>query len=62
MWCLLNFYYREDFNFESIELTTGDKILFVEGEHGFNKLEEIDIIGVKQGPYFGRDKDERVIE
>ena len=45
-----------------MELTTGDKILFVEGEHGFNKLEEIDIIGVKQGPYFGRDKDKMVIE
>jgi len=48
--------------FKSIELTTGDIIFFIDGGHGFNMLEETDIIEVKQGPYFGKDKDKRMIE
>jgi len=43
-------------------LTTGDKILFVEGEYGFNKIEETDILEVEPGHYFRRDKDRRMIE
>ena len=59
---LVNLYNKEGYKFKSIELTTGDIIFFVDGGHGFNMLEETDIIEVKQGPYFGRDKDKRVIE
>lgn len=59
---LVNLYDKDRYNFKSIELTTGDIIFFVEGGHGFKILEETDIIEVKQGPYFGRDKDKRVIE
>lgn len=59
---LVNLYNKEGFNFKSIELITGDIIFFIEGGHGFKMLEETDIIEVKQGPYFGRDKDKRVIE
>lgn len=37
-------------------------IFFVEGGHGFKMIKETNIIEVKQGPYFGRDKDRRVKE
>ena len=41
---------------ESRELRAGDVILLVKGGHGFEVLEEIEMIEVKQGPYAG-DKD-----
>lgn len=38
-------------------LTTGDVILLASGGHGFEMLEETELIEVKQGPYAGdRDK------
>lgn len=48
--------------FKSIELSTGDTIFFVDGGHGLKMLEDTKILEVKQGPYFGKDKDKRVIE
>ena len=48
--------------FKSIELSIGDTIFFVDGGHGFKMLEDTKILEVKQGPYFGKDKDKRVIE
>jgi mannose-6-phosphate isomerase-like protein (cupin superfamily) len=42
---------------ESVILSTGDVILFASGGHGFEMLEDTEIIEVKQGPYVGeRDK------
>lgn len=42
---------------ESRELKAGDVILLVKGGHGFEVLEEVEMIEVKQGPYAGdRDK------
>jgi len=38
---------------ESIILTAGDVILLASGGHGFEVLEEIEMIEVKQGPYAG---------
>jgi len=38
---------------ESRELKAGDVILLVKGGHGFEVLEEIEMIEVKQGPYTG---------
>lgn len=38
---------------ESRELKAGDVILLVRGGHGFEVLEEIEMIEVKQGPYAG---------
>jgi mannose-6-phosphate isomerase-like protein (cupin superfamily) len=38
---------------ESRELTAGDVILLVKGGHGFEVLEELEMIEVKQGPYAG---------
>lgn len=38
---------------ESRELKAGDVILLVRGGHGFEVLEELEMIEVKQGPYAG---------
>jgi mannose-6-phosphate isomerase-like protein (cupin superfamily) len=38
---------------ESRELSPGDVILLAAGGHGFEALEEIEMIEVKQGPYVG---------
>lgn len=47
-------YYTEDKTiFESSELIAGDVILLAFGGHGFEILEEAEIIEVKQGPYSG---------
>jgi hypothetical protein len=41
----------------TVELSAGDTILFVNGGHGFEVLEDTKIIEVKQGPYLGREED-----
>jgi mannose-6-phosphate isomerase-like protein (cupin superfamily) len=46
---------RQEF-LESRELKAGDVILLIRGGHGFEVLEELEMIEVKQGPYAG-DKD-----
>ena len=46
--------------FESRELGAGDVILLTAGGHGFEVLEEIEMVEVKQGPYTG-DIDKRRI-
>jgi hypothetical protein len=46
--------YRQDRTYvTSRTLSTGDVILLAEGGHGFEILEDSDIIEVKQGPYAG---------
>lgn len=37
----------------SVELRSGDVIFLISGGHGFEILEDADIIEVKQGPYLG---------
>jgi mannose-6-phosphate isomerase-like protein (cupin superfamily) len=39
----------------SRELKAGDVILLIKGGHGFEVLEEIEMIEVKQGPYAGEE-------
>jgi mannose-6-phosphate isomerase-like protein (cupin superfamily) len=47
-------FYDDDRNYlESRVLETGDIILLAAGGHGFEVLEEIEMIEVKQGPYAG---------
>jgi len=47
-------FYDDDQNYlESRILTEGDIILLSTGGHGFEVLEEIEMIEVKQGPYAG---------
>ncbi len=50
-------FYDDDRNYlESRVLEGGDTILLATGGHGFEVLEEVEMIEVKQGPYAG-DKD-----
>jgi mannose-6-phosphate isomerase-like protein (cupin superfamily) len=47
-------FYTDDGDYlESRELGGGDVILLAAGGHGFEVLEEIEMIEVKQGPYIG---------
>jgi hypothetical protein len=49
----VDFYSNERSYIESRELGPGDVILLVSGGHGFEVIEEIEMIEVKQGPYLG---------
>ena len=53
----VDFYDNQQTYLESRILTGGDVIMLVSGGHGFEVLEEIEMLEVKQGPYAeGRDK------
>jgi len=49
----VDFYSQEKEFIESYILKTGDVLLLVSGGHGFEMLEETEMIEVKQGPYMG---------
>jgi mannose-6-phosphate isomerase-like protein (cupin superfamily) len=49
----ISFYNENKIFFTSRELKTGDVILLASGGHGFEFLEETEMIEVKQGPYCG---------
>jgi len=53
----VDFYDADQRYLESRILHPGDVILLIQGGHGFEVLEEVEMIEVKQGPYVGeRDK------
>jgi mannose-6-phosphate isomerase-like protein (cupin superfamily) len=49
----VDFYNNDQSYLESRILKEGDIILLAEGGHGFEALEELQMIEVKQGPYAG---------
>jgi len=49
----VDFYSEDGTYLESRELGAGDVILLIRGGHGFEVLEEIEMVEVKQGPYVG---------
>jgi mannose-6-phosphate isomerase-like protein (cupin superfamily) len=49
----VDFYDEERTYLESRELRAGDVILLIKGGHGFEVLEDLEMIEVKQGPYLG---------
>lgn len=49
----VDFYSRQGVYFESRELYAGDAILLSTGGHGFEVLEDVEMLEVKQGPYAG---------
>jgi hypothetical protein len=49
----VDIYTEEKIFFKSSELNTGDVMLLVSGGHGFEMIEESEMIEVKQGPYAG---------
>ena len=55
----VDFYTDDKVYFTSRELKTGDVILLASGGHGFEFLEETEMIEVKQGPHSGDDDKER---
>ena len=52
----VDFYTQEKEYIESHILESGDVLLLANGGHGFEVLEDMEMIEVKQGPYLG-DKD-----
>ena len=46
----------------SRELETGDLIFLCQGGHGFEVLEDLEMIEVKQGPYSGRTSDKVLLD
>ncbi|MBD1807694.1 hypothetical protein H6F98_19910 [Microcoleus sp. FACHB-SPT15] len=57
----IDFYNDQQEYLESRILEAGDVILLVTGGHGFEVLEEIEMIEVKQGPYVGEQDKTRFI-
>ncbi|HZY37880.1 MAG TPA: hypothetical protein VFE53_14580 [Mucilaginibacter sp.] len=57
----VDFYSDEQEYLESRVLETGDTILLATGGHGFEMLEETEMIEVKQGPYAGEEDKTRFI-
>jgi mannose-6-phosphate isomerase-like protein (cupin superfamily) len=55
----VDFYDQERRYLESRILAAGDVILLAVGGHGFEVLEEIEMIEVKQGPYAGEQDKQR---
>jgi mannose-6-phosphate isomerase-like protein (cupin superfamily) len=51
----VDFYGQDQAYLESRVLCAGDVILLAAGGHGFEALEEIEMIEVKQGPYVGEE-------
>lgn len=49
----VDFYSDEHAYLESRLLEAGDTILLISGGHGFEVLEEVEMLEVKQGPYVG---------
>ena len=49
----VDFYSDAGLYLESRELSAGDVILLIRGGHGFEVLDEIEMVEVKQGPYVG---------
>jgi mannose-6-phosphate isomerase-like protein (cupin superfamily) len=49
----VDFFDDQQHYLESRELTAGDVVLLVKGGHGFEVLEALEMLEVKQGPYAG---------
>ena len=49
----VDFYDDKKTYFESHILEKGDVILLIKGGHGFEVIEEVEMVEVKQGPYAG---------
>ena len=49
----VDFYTGERLYIESIILYAGDIILLAAGGHGFEVLDEVEMVEIKQGPYLG---------
>ena len=57
----VDFYEDDQSYLQSLVLNTGDVVLLASGGHGFEMLEDTEMIEVKQGPYAG-EKDKVIFE
>ena len=57
----VDFYDTDHHYLESRVLGGGDVILLIQGGHGFEVLEEVEMIEVKQGPYVGEQDKTRFV-
>lgn len=57
----VDFYDEYEDYLESKELYAGDVILLISGGHGFQVIEEVEMIEVKQGPYSGNQDKKRFV-
>jgi mannose-6-phosphate isomerase-like protein (cupin superfamily) len=57
----VDFYDADQRYLESRTLGPGDVILLIQGGHGFEVLEEVEMIEVKQGPYVGEQDKTRFV-
>jgi mannose-6-phosphate isomerase-like protein (cupin superfamily) len=57
----VDFYDPEQHYLESRILGPGDVILLIQGGHGFDVLEEVEMVEVKQGPYVGEQDKTRFV-
>lgn len=57
----VDFYDADHRYLESRVLGAGDVILLIQGGHGFEVLEEVEMIEVKQGPYVGEQDKTRFV-
>lgn len=57
----VDFYDEYEDYLESRDLHEGDVILLISGGHGFQVLEEVEMIEVKQGPYAGEEDKKRFV-
>jgi mannose-6-phosphate isomerase-like protein (cupin superfamily) len=57
----VDFYDPDQRYLESRILKAGDVILLIQGGHGFEVLEEVEMIEVKQGPYVGEQDKTRFV-
>lgn len=55
----VDFYDEYEDYLESKDLHAGDIILLVSGGHGFQVLDEVEMVEVKQGPYAGENDKKR---
>ena len=59
---IINFYTIKKSFLGSKELNQGDVIFLCSGGHGFEMLEDTEMVEVKQGPYSGKEGDKVVFE
>lgn len=57
----VDFYDEYEDYLESKDLHAGDIILLVSGGYGFQALEEVEMVEVKQGPYAGENDKKRFV-
>lgn len=57
----VDFYDEYEDYLESCNLYAGDIILLISGGHGFEVLEEVEMVEVKQGPYAGDNDKKRFL-